>query len=240
MAQRSDEVWKKSTLAATYLEGVRGAIPLAAEQIDVMLRLIAACGRPVRRALDLGCGDGVLGQAILDRFPGAHVVLADFSEPMLDAARKRFSGRNAAVEFAAADYSDAGWLAAVASFAPFDAVVSGFSIHHQPDTRKREVYAEIFRLLESGGMFINVEHVSSPTQWLTSLNDELFVESLYRLHQNRSREEVAAEYYHRPDKSANILAPVELQCGWLREIGFTDVDCYLKVFELAVFGGRKP
>jgi hypothetical protein len=26
---------------------------------------------------------------------------------------------------------------------------------------------------------------------------------------------------------------------WLRDIGFT-VDCYLKVFELAVFGGRRP
>ena len=240
MAQRSDEVWKKSTLAATYLEGVRGAIPLAAEQIDVMLRLIAACGRPVRRVLDLGCGDGVLGQAILDRFPGAQVVLADFSEPMLVAARKRFAGRDAAAEFATADYSDAGWLAAVEPFAPFDVVVSGFSIHHQPDARKREVYAEIFHLLEPRGMFVNVEHVSSPSEWLTMLNDELFVDSLYRLHMNRSREEVAAEFYHRPDKAANILAPVELQCDWLREIGFTDVDCYLKVFELAVFGGRKP
>jgi len=240
MAQRSDEVWKKSTLAATYLEGVRGAIPLAAEQIDVMLRLIAACGRPVRRVLDLGCGDGVLGQAILDRFPGAQVVLADFSEPMLEAARKRFAGRDAAAEFATADYSDAGWLAAVEPFAPFDVVVSGFSIHHQPDTRKREVYAEIFQLLEPRGVFINVEHVSSPSEWLTTLNDELFVDSLYRLHTNRSREEVAAEFYHRPDKAANILAPVELQCDWLREIGFADVDCYLKVFELAVFGGRKP
>jgi hypothetical protein len=51
---------------------------------------------------------------------------------------------------------------------------------------------------------------------------------------------VARHYYDRPDKSANILAPVERQCTWLREIGFTDVDCYLKVFELAVFGGRRP
>ncbi len=240
MAQRTDEVWKKSSLAATYLEGVRGAIPLAAEQIDVMLRLIAASGRPVRSVLDLGCGDGILGEAILDRFPGAKVVLADFSEPMLSAARKRFAGRNAAVEFAAADYSDARWLAAIEPFVPFDAVVSGFSIHHQPDSRKREVYAEIFRLLEPGAMFINVEHVSSPTAWLTDLNDELFVDSLLRLHTGKSREEVSAEFYHRQDKSANILAPVELQCDWLREIGFSDVDCYLKIFELAVFGGRKP
>ena len=56
----------------------------------------------------------------------------------------------------------------------------------------------------------------------------------------QSRDEVARHYYDRPDKSANILAPVERQCTWLREIGFTDVDCYLKVFELAVFGGRRP
>ena len=39
---RSDKVWQTSALVTTYLEGVRGAIPLAQEQIDVMLRLIAA------------------------------------------------------------------------------------------------------------------------------------------------------------------------------------------------------
>ncbi len=238
--QRSDEVWKKSPLTATYLEGVRGAIPLAQEQIDVMLRLVEACGRPVRRVLDLGCGDGVLAGAILDRFPGAHAVLADFSEPMLDAAKKRFRGRDGSVHFAAADYSDAGWLALAQPLGPFDAVVSGFSIHHQPDVRKQEVYAEIFRLLEPGGIFLNVEHVSSPSDWISSVNDELFIDCLHRLHADKSRDDVALKYYHRPDKSANILAPLELQCEWLREIGFRDVDCYLKVFELAVFGGRKP
>jgi hypothetical protein len=36
-----------------------------------------------------------------------------------------------------------------------------------------------------------------------------------------------------------ILAPVDLQCAWLRLIGFQDVDCFFKVFELALFGGRK-
>lgn len=55
-----------------------------------------------------------------------------------------------------------------------------------------------------------------------------------------SRSEVAETYYYRPDKAAKILTPVELQCQWLREIGFADVDCYLKILELAVFGGRRP
>lgn len=167
MAERTDHIWKSQSLAATYLEGVRAAIPLALEQIDVMVRLLA-------------------------------------------------------------------------EWSPYDAIVSGLSIHHQPDDRKRAVYGEIFGLLNPGGVFVNIEHVSSPTHWLMSLDHEMFVDSLHRHHPTQTREEVARLYYDRPDKNANILAPVEAQCAWLRDIGFTDVDCYLKVFEMAVFGGRRP
>jgi tRNA (cmo5U34)-methyltransferase len=239
MPARTDEVWKASALAATYLEGVRGAIPLAQEQIDVMLRLVAASEIPVRRFLDLGCGDGILSAALLGRFPEAQGVLADFSTTMLDAARVRLAPQAGAVRFVEADYGVASWLESVAG-PPYDAVVSGYSIHHQPDSRKREVYREIFELLAPGGVFVNLEHVASASPWGTALNDELFVERLQAHHPDKSRAEVAETYYVRPDKSSNLLAPVEAQCGWLREIGFTDVDCYVKIFELAVFGGRRP
>jgi ubiquinone/menaquinone biosynthesis C-methylase UbiE len=239
MVERTDLVWKTQAAAATYLEGIRGAFPLALEQIDVMLRLIAGCGRPVRRVLDLGCGDGVLGLAIVQRLPGVEVALADFSEPMLEAARKRFSPTGAAAQYVLADYGVPSWTRAVAQWSPYDAIVSGFSIHHQPDERKRAVYREIFELLSPGGIFVNIEHVSSPTEWTRWLQDETFVDSLHRHQPERSREDVARFYHERPDKDANILAPLEEQCAWLRDIGFTDVDCYLKLFEVAVFGGRK-
>jgi len=240
IAGRTDEVWKTSSLVSVYLEGVRGAIPLAQEQIDIMLRLITACGEPIRRFLDLGCGDGVLSAAILQRYPQAEGVLVDFSEPMLNAARNRFGRQNGSVRFANVDYGLATWTRSVDEYGPFDAIVSGYSIHHQPDTRKREVYAEIFWLLCPGGIFINVEHVSSSSNWVASVNDDLFIDHLHRRHQDKSRTEVAETYYRHPDKEANILAPVELQCQWLREVGFADVDCYLKCLELAVFGGRRP
>ena len=41
-------------------------------------------------------------------------------------------------------------------------------------------------------------------------------------------DETAQQYYNRHDKNANILTLVEIQCQWLREIGFTDVDCFFK------------
>lgn len=231
---RGDRVWKNTQVVDAFLSGVRGAIPLAAEQIDVMLRLVAGSGIEVRRILDLGCGDGVLAAALLSRFPQAEAVLADFSEAMLTAAKARLGGRATYVQV---DYSDPHWPQTVG--APFDVIVSGFSIHHQPDARKREVYAEIFQLLQPGGVFVHIEHVASASSWGAAANDELFIDSLAAHHPDESREAVGTKYYHRSDKASNILTPVETQCQWLREIGYTDVDCFMKIFELAVFGGRR-
>jgi hypothetical protein len=41
------------------------------------------------------------------------------------------------------------------------------------------------------------------------------------------------------DKSNKIL-DMNVQLGWLKEIGFVDVDCYWKWLELALLIGYKP
>jgi hypothetical protein len=85
-------------------------------------------------------------------------------------------------------------------------------------------------LLQPGGLFRNLEHVAPRSQWAEQAFDDLFVDSLWLHDQRRggtrTREDVADRWYHRPDNSENILAPVELQCQWLGEIGFQDVDCF--------------
>jgi hypothetical protein len=122
-------------------------------------------------------------------------------------------------------------------------VVSGFAIHHLPDNRKRALYAEVFTLLADGGTFVNCEHVASPTPRVEALFDRAMADHLYARRRERGEEvtpeQVHHEYLTRPDRAANILAPVEEQCRWLRDIGFQDVDCFWKYFELAVFGGTK-
>ncbi len=243
MADRKDEVWKAPALAASYLHGVRAAVPLATEQIEAMMRLVVARKEPVASFLDLGCGDGILAAALLEKYPDSKGVLLDFSEPMIRSAKTNLQQYGENLVFEIVDYAESSWIQAVASALPFDVVVSGFSIHHQPDERKRQLYSEIHDLLRPGGLFVNIEHVSSPTKWIERVWDNCFIDSMYALTLKEgcaeTRDEVAREFYYRPDKHANILAPVELQCDWLREIGYVDVDCYFKVFELAVFGGRR-
>jgi tRNA (cmo5U34)-methyltransferase len=234
-------VWQKTSVARTYLEGVRGAIPLAIEQIDCILRLIRLTRSKVEIFLDLGCGNGILGKSIQQQYPEAKAVFLDISETMLEAAKDDRDEENTV--FIQADFGKKKWVDVVGDRAPFDVIVSGFSIHHQSDDRKLEIYREIYQLLKPNGMFLNLEHIASLSPLGEKAFDELFVDSLYSYHQqqggNKSREEVDREYYSRSDKTANILAPVDLQCQWLREIGFQDVDCFLKLFEIALFGGIK-
>jgi len=180
----------------------------------------------------------------MEQFPESTAILADHSAPMLEAAQKKLQGAFSSVLFCTVDYSGPQWIAAITQHAPLDLVVSGFSIHHQPDRRKRELYDEIFHTLAPGGMFINMEHVASPTERLAALWDRVRVDSLYesalRRGLDKSRSSVEKEYRERPDREANLFTPVETQCRWLREIGYGDVDCFFKYLEMAVFGGCRP
>ena len=191
--------------------------------------------------LDLGCGDGVLAAVILEAFPESTGVLVDHSPPMLKAAEKQLGGFAKRIHVREADYGQKAWVESVEQYLPFDLVVSGFSIHHQPDDRKRSIYAEIFEMLAPRGMFVNIEHVASPTTRLADLWDQIRVDSLYELavqrKLNKTRAEIERDYLERPDRDANLFSRVETQCNWLREIGYIHVDCFFKYFEMAVFGG---
>jgi ubiquinone/menaquinone biosynthesis C-methylase UbiE len=233
--------WQDPAVLEQFLQNVRGTIPLAIEQVDMMLRLVAAArhGR-VDRFLEVGCEQGVLSSALLDEYPHAHGWLVDLSQDLLRAARQRLQERDR-VRFIKADFTRAGWSTAIADGEPFDAVVSALSIHVLPDTRKRELYAEIHGLLKPDGVFINIEHVASATRWTESVLDDYMIDAIFgqaiKAAPGRTRAEVARDYYAQAGTTA--LAPLEVQCDWLREIGFENVDCYLKVGELALFGGQR-
>jgi tRNA (cmo5U34)-methyltransferase len=240
---RTDQIWQNRTVAENFLTGVRGAIPFATEQINIALRVLDQLDRPITQVADLGCGDGTIAHAILTHYPEAHVTAIDFSEPMLEQARQRLQSFGSRVTIVQTDLYTPDWQTAssAASESAFDAVLSGYCIHHLPDDRKQALYREIFHLLRSGGGFLNIEHVASASPWVEALFNETLVDSIDQWHQTHanvlSREEVGEQFVYREDKKANILAPVEVQCDWLRAIGFQQVDCFFKFFELAVFGG---
>jgi SAM-dependent methyltransferase len=168
------------------------------------------------RILDLGSGAGRLLSLVKTARPAAQFVAMDFSPTMLTALRGNFVN-DASVTIVSHDLA-----ASLPELGEFDVVVSSFAIHHLVHERKRELYREVFDMLAPAGVFCNLEHVASPTA---------------RLHH-----EFLAKLDLTPEEEdpSNKLLDLETQLGWLREVGFEDVDCHWKWRELALIAGVKP
>lgn len=240
MDNRQDTIWQNAAVAANY--GVsRSAIPFVDMHFEVMHRLLDSAGLKVENLLDLGAGDGIATAEVMRHQPVQKATLQDFSDPMRDAARDRFSGSDLDTSFVSGDFRRSDWHQAIEQRGPFDLIVSRFAIHHIPHEMKRALYEKVFSWLKPGSMFVQIEHVESASALYNRAYDKLMVECLHAASGGDDDfEEVFESYRNRADGGANILAPVWDQIEWLREIGFTDADCAFKCFELSVFAGRKP
>ena len=216
MSENPVNLWTSNEHARDYLERA-DSISHRSEGESALLEFIPA---GTRRILDLGTGDGRLLNLVRDELsrrgrPDTEAVAVDFSPTMLEAVHKRFAG-DSSVRVVAHNMDEL-----LPALGKFDAVISSFAIHHLVHERKRELYAEVYHVLNGGGVFCNLEHVASPTP---------------RLHQ---------EFLERigftveTEDPSNKLLDVETQLGWLREIGFVDVDCAWKWRELALLVGRR-
>lgn len=240
MTARHDTIWQDSSVAANF-GAINHAIPFMAVHFDIMHRLLQEAGLEVRRLLDLGTGDGIVAAEVMTRQPVEEATLTDFSEPFLQYARNRFAESDLDVAFVTGDFRESDWHPEVEARGPFDLVTSRFAIHHIPDEMKKNLYANVLEWLRPGGMFIHIEHVASGSPLYNAAHDRLMVEHITAARgDDADFDDVFASYRMRADGGANILAPVWDQLDWLREIGFVDVDCAFKSFELAVFAGRKP
>ncbi len=203
-------LWTSAEHALEYL-GRADSIPHRVEGEATLLEFMPAAPG---RILDIGSGGGRLLSLVKAARPGASYVALDFSPTMLATLRTLFSAETS-VTVVAHDLDQP-----LPPLDAFDAVVSSFAIHHVGHERKRSLYAEIFALLAPGGVFLNLEHVASPTD---------------RLHTEFLRAISCAE-----EDPSNKLLDLETQLSWLREIGFVDVDCHWKWRELALLAGVKP
>ncbi|MGA9797477.1 MAG: class I SAM-dependent methyltransferase [Terriglobales bacterium] len=207
----SVNLWTSAEHALDYL-GRADSIPHRIEGESTLLECIPST---VKRVLDLGTGDGRLLALVKLAHPDVTAIAIDFSPAMLEAARRRF-GEDPSVTVLAHNLEDS-----LPDLGNFDAVVSSFAIHHLVHERKHALYAEIYERLNRGGVFCNLEHVASPTP-------ELHEEFLRRI-----------GYTVESEDPSNKLLDLETQLRWLREIGFSDVDCHWKWRELALLSGRR-
>lgn len=167
--------------------------------------------------LDIGAGTGLLSAFVLQKFPDAKLTLMDFSENMLDVARKRFAGAEN-VRYVVSDYSTADLGG------PYDIVCSALSIHHLSPEDKQKLFVNIYRAISPGGMFVNADQAEGESPYFTERYLAYWNEFLKAGPLNDGQHEEIMQRRSRLDRNDRL----SLQLQWLRNAGFSDVDVVYK------------
>ncbi len=235
----NEEIWRSDEGISHWVSTAAQRERSRAEHRAVLTELLPVADGEEFCFLDLGAGTGAASRAVLDRYPGARGVLADYSPQMIGQGRRELAGYEGRYRYVEADLTRAGWPPELdgAGDRP-SVVISSLAVHHLPDQRKEELFGEILHHLPPGGWFLDYDPVAPP--------DAVVEEAWLRAGDRRDPEAAAKranrspEEQRRYDNHVRHIASLDLQLGYLRSAGFEGVDVYWKQLDHAIFGGRRP
>ncbi|MHB1534948.1 MAG: class I SAM-dependent methyltransferase [Acidimicrobiales bacterium] len=235
-ADSNAAIWKSDRGISYWVSTAEDREGRRAEQRRLMADLLPFADDEEFTFVDLGAGTGAAAQAVLDRYRNARAILADFSPQMMDEGARvlaPYDGRYTYVEF---DLGVGTWPAEIP--ARVDAVISSLCVHHLPDERKQQLFAEIVSRLVPGGWYLNYDPVTA---------DDPIVQAAWERANDRQDPEAAAKRANRtPEEQARYenhvryLLPLAPQVDFVRAAGFEAVDVYWKQLDYVIYGGRRP
>jgi SAM-dependent methyltransferase len=230
-------VWKSDIGVSFWRSGGGDRGKRDARQRVLMAELLPFAVDEPFTFVDLGAGTGAAARTVLDHFPAAHAILADYSPQMMAQGAvelEPYAGRYAYVEF---DLSaPGGWPDGIPG--QVDAVISSLAVHHLGDARKQSLFAEIRARLVPGGWYLNYDPVRPP--------DAVVEEAWLRAGDRRDPSAAGKRRHRTPEEQfryenhVRYMIPLDPQVGFLRAAGFEGVDVFWKELDFVIYGGRRP
>jgi ubiquinone/menaquinone biosynthesis C-methylase UbiE len=171
---------------------------------------------------DLGAGTGLLTMEIYKLYNNAHFTLIDISKDMLEIARERFRGLDN-FEFIENNYAEN------IPVNDCDLICSALSIHHLEHEDKARLYKDIFKKLDKGGCFINLDQFIGTSEEINKLYNEWWY-GYIKQSGIKDDEESAWRERKKLDKENTIKETLEL----LKKSGFKDVECIYSFMKFGV------
>lgn len=217
-------------------------VPQRPYQIRTICNLIPPMDEPFT-VVELACGEGLLAQAILDRFGQARVLGLDGSPPMLQRAAatlEQFGTRFQTQQFElAAD----DWRTAIRDA---HAVVSSLTIHHLDAGGKQQLFRDVYEMLTPGGVFVIADIVQPATERGVALAAQAWDDAVRQRSQELGDDGHAFAYfqqshwnYYRYPDPGDKPSPLWDQLRWLAQAGFVAIDVAWMQAGHAIFGGAK-
>jgi tRNA (cmo5U34)-methyltransferase len=221
--------WKEADRVSDYVAQNDRDAQQMAEVFGILTALLPYPSSAPLRVLDIGSGHGVFAAAVLDAFPNATATGLDLSEPMMAMGRERMARFGDRFHYHVGDFAE-GQLPSDL-LGPFDLVVSSRAIHHINPDAKRRLFADVFSHLAPSGCFFDIDNMRPRDEFLRARYSQADP-GRPTGYGNRSQAPRTVGSREHPD-------PVAEQLAFLREAGFSHVDCFWKRLGRAMIGGFK-
>lgn len=218
-------------------------IPARSTQLKIICKLLTSVPK-LHKVVDLGCGEGKLCQAILEKFENTRIHGLDLSDKMLEKARKNLEIYRERYYLQKFRLEATDWRS---SDLQADAFVSSLAIHHLDREQKQSLFKDLFGLLSPGGILV-IADIIEPTQPIGFDIASGHWDDFIREKSKENNNDIAHQkfldghwnYFEYPgedpiDKPSSIIS----QLKWLERSGFSKVDVFWMNAGHAIFGGWK-
>jgi tRNA (cmo5U34)-methyltransferase len=202
-------------------------IPNYKQMVEMLVSILPFSSEQAFSVIDLGCGTGTVSRKIRDTFPSSCLTCMDIAGNMLSIAAVKNGPDTTLIQ---ADFK---------SFIfpqKYDAIVSSLALHHLPeDEDKKAFYFKIYQALNSGGVFANIDVVTSGDPALQKVYMQKWKEFMIK---NTSVQEVETKWlpnYYAEDRPIPLARHIEM----LNQSGFDMIDVVYKHFNYAVYCAKK-
>lgn len=239
-------LWQEAD-SQDFIDYGRYFVPQREYQRQTIADLIPPPDGPVH-ILELSCGEGLLAEELLHRFPTVILHCYDLSPAMLEQAQRRlapFGSRFITRQF---NLNQAEWRT---NQPTFHAIVSSLTVHHLDGPDKLRLFLDLYPMLRPGGTLVIADLVA-PTRALgTAVAAQAWDEAVRQRSQQLDGNDDALTYFEKlkwnlyrypEDPAVAIDKPSSLldQLKWLEQAGFTAVDVHWLLAGHVIYSGVKP
>ncbi|MBI2105381.1 class I SAM-dependent methyltransferase [Candidatus Woesearchaeota archaeon] len=192
------------------------------------------------KVLEIGCGPGFTTLIILDSDERTKIVAVDNEPVMITQAKeilKKFIDisrvqliEDDALEFLKKQSSDS-----------FDVFASGFTLHNLPNNFRQKVTKEIYRVLKSGGIFVNADKYALDNESKHKKSLEWQLHKFKEKYSQINRPDLIKEWtnHYLEDDKPNVIMRESDSINAMNEMGFKDIKIVFRKQMDAVLFARK-
>ena len=238
-------LWQESDSQA-FIDYGRYFVPQREYQLQTIADLIPQPDGPAH-ILELSCGEGLMAEVLLSRFPIVTLHGYDLSPAMLEQAQQRLAHYGQRFVPRQFDLNQTEWRT---NQPTFHAVVSSLTIHHLDGPDKLRLFLDVYQMLHPGGVLVIADLVA-PTRGLgTAVAAQAWDEAVRQRGQQLDGTNDTLTYFEKlkwnlyrypEDPAVAIDKPSSLldQLKWVEQAGFTAVDVHWLLAGHVIYSGVK-